>query len=79
MTRELELELEKLRKQAFFPNVPNSEKKFKRFSIKIMDNKSLGKLKKKGKLILNKYFCAKRGKKTRMKGLEISDGIVIFQ
>lgn len=26
MTRELDLELEKLRNQAFFPNVPNSEK-----------------------------------------------------
>lgn len=30
-----------------------------------MDNKSLGKLKKKGKLILNKYFCAKRVKKNQ--------------
>lgn len=28
-----------------------------------MDSKSLGKLKKEGKLILNRYFCAKRGKK----------------
>lgn len=35
-----------------------------------MDNKSLGKLKKKGKLILNKYFCAKRvKKKSRMKDI----------
>lgn len=30
MTQELDLELEKLRKQAFFPNVPNSEKKSSR-------------------------------------------------
>lgn len=44
-----------------------------------MDSKSLGKLKKKDKLILSKYFCAKMGKKSRMKGLKISDGIVIFQ
>lgn len=44
-----------------------------------MDSKSLGKLKKEGKLILNRYFCAKRGKKkSRTAGLKVSDGLVIF-
>lgn len=78
MTRELDLELEKLRKQAF-SKCAKCRKKFKRFSIKIMDSKSLGKLKKEGKLILNRYFCAKRGKKkSRTAGLKVSDGLVIF-
>lgn len=30
-----------------------------------MESKSLGKLKKEGKLILNRYFCAKKGKKNQ--------------
>lgn len=60
------LELEKLRKKACL-KCAKHRRKFKRFSTRTMDSKSLGiKLKKIGKWIL-KYFCAKRGKNQEWK------------